>query len=150
MTFALAFTLLTGLLLWFLVGSRGKWPAKLALIVLIPVFGWLAWHGYGTFGGYPVRSLPPRNSVFVAAAIDEPHWIYLWLVVPPDHGPFVFKPGVTEPRAYRVRYSRQLHEQLVAAQQAQAHGLAVGLRRGLHDHGRYIAYKLPAGLPPKR
>ena len=62
-------------------------------------------------------------------AVSDPGHIYLWLNV-----------GGTAPRAYVLRYSRRLHEQVQRALKAAKQGRPIGVARAVPGagHGRSI------------
>lgn len=129
MTAGISFSILAGLLLWVVIWARGRWWIKLPLCVAVPAFGFLLWHAQGTFDGYPVRQSVPARALVVGSAVDEPNWIYLWLMVSSRSAlPFDYKGAANEPRAYRIPYTRSEHEGLHAAQE-RARGRPVELRR---------------------
>lgn len=118
MTIAVAFALLVALLLWLIVGARGYWPVKLALIVALPIFALFVWRALDSYKGYPAAFEPPNDSVLLASVVREPSdgekgAVWLWLVPLGEDVPLLgYKPGEGEPRAYRLPYSRPLHEQV--------------------------------------
>ncbi len=131
-----SFVVLSALALWAVIYSRGHWAPKLALICIVPAFGVIVWHSLEGYRGWPAEIKPPDRAELVGQYIDEPTAIYLWLI----------PAGESRPRAYKIPYSRQLHE---AA--ARAAGIA---KRGGHPafrvyRGRYVAYDLPPALPLK-
>lgn len=136
MTLFVSFAILAGLLLWAVTLSRGPWALKLALIVTVPLYGFIVWHSIDQWRGYPVPARPPQGSALVASAVDEPRAIFLWVVTP----------GSSEPRAYRIPYSRAAHQAVAAASSARGKGVHVGVR---FNAGRVAFYVLPPALPPK-
>ncbi len=115
-------------------------------------FAFFAWRALGSFSGWPTSAHPPARALFLAASVDEPRWIYLWLVPERDGRPFAHRGSAGEPRAYRLPYTRQLHEQLERAQRARAGGARVDLRReplraAGRAPGRFRAYVLPPPQP---
>ena len=151
---AIMFGLLGGLLLWLLVGARGAWPEKALLVLVVASFAFVVWRSLASLDGWPASARPPDRAVLVASSVDEPRWIYLWLLPEQPHGLLGYRPASGEPRAYRVRYSRRLHEQLERARRLARIGARVELRRGRGprgslSRGTFRAYRLPPGLPPK-
>lgn len=124
------------------------WPlaARVPLIVAAPWVAFAAWHLAQPSPGWPAPRKPPRDSVFVAGVVREPDpatkdrgEIDLWLT----------PPGASRPRAYRLPYTRQLHEQVQQARDGAKHGGREGLRRDPAT-GRYRAYLLPPAQPPRK
>lgn len=129
------FAVLAALMLWAVIYARGPWALKLVLIVSVPAYGVFVWQTVEQWRGYPVPHTPP-DSALIASVVREPDWIYVWLV----------PPSASEPRAYRIPYTRQAHEQLHRAELAMRAGLRVGFRQ---NRGRWESYELPLALPAK-
>ena len=176
-TIAVAFLLLAGLLLWFVIGSAGRWYLKLPLIVVTPLFMFLVWSALDSFTGWPTRSELPPRSYFIAATVSEPEpggeggAIRVWVIPPSGRGgPFAYDPDRSRPRAFELPYSRALHRQVQAANAMRARGEEVELRvspearqdgsraargkgaRGSarSGHGAFRAYRLPPASPPRK
>lgn len=135
------FAILTGLLLWAVIGSKGAWLPKLALIVLLPVFVWRVNIALDGYRGFPVQAQPPDNARLLAHAIeepagDEPGAIYVWLLVN------------DKPRAYQLPYSRSQHEELARAGEMQQQGRTVRLQR--IPRNLYRPYELPPVSPGEK
>jgi hypothetical protein len=126
----IALTLVAGLLLWFVIGARGKWWLKLPLIVLVPAFMFVVWHSLETFSGWPTTSKAPTTAYYVYGYVIEPDVnvhlvgaVYIWLVPgTTKHGALDYAPKAGEPRAYKLAYTRQLEKQVLGANQEVAHG----------------------------
>ncbi len=131
----ISFAVLSALVLWAVIYARGPWALKLALICTVPAFGVVVWHTLESYKGWPIEGRPPEGRL-VAELVDEPTWIYLWVI----------PGGKDQPRAYRIPYTRKEHEQAAAAEEALGHGVRVGVR---NNAGRFEIYELPASLPPK-
>lgn len=131
--------------LWAGVTARGPWQAKLALILAVPLVAIWVHGSLDQYRGYPRAGFPPAGAEFEACYVREPTEIDLWAI--PE--------GADRPRAYRVAYSRSLHEACQQAQRAKQQGVHAGIKRvGPHGDGptkgRYHAYVLPpAHLPQK-
>ena len=86
--------------LWILIEERRK---PKFLFWFIPIFLVLVASIYTTYTsilGYPKTAIP-EEGYYLKHYVDEPNWIYLWVVS---------KERV--PRSYRIVYSRETHEQL--------------------------------------
>ena len=152
---AVAFLCLAGPLLWFCVGARGYWPLKLALILVVTLYAFVVWHALGSFTGWPTKQAMPKRCLYVASVVVEPDKdqdgaTYVWCISPDKGGLLEYKPGVAEPRAYRLPYERPTHEQLENANKMQAKGIRVELRGDkpgtggeLMRRARFRAYELP-------
>ena len=94
--------------LWVLIEKR-KSPKF--LIWFIPVLLVLVTSTYMTYTS--ILGLPkfeiPKKGVYLKYYVDEPNWIYLWVVV-----------GDNIPRSYQIVYSKKTHKSLEGVdQQAQ-------------------------------
>ena len=168
------YVLLAALLLWFVIGAKGRWYLKLVAIILTLAFSYITYSALDSFSGWPAHLSLPHRALFVGAEVIEPDQavhetgrIYLWLIPPQPHvGLFGYQPKGGEPRAYGLPYSRSLHKAIVKAEQALAHGATVELQsqgkpqgKGKGKHGKanagnnapgqYKVYILPPSLPPK-
>ena len=86
--------------LWILIDGR-KNPKFLAwFIPILLVFVASTYVTYTSILGLPKVAIPEKG-LYLRHYIDEPNWIYLWVVS---------KDRV--PRSYRIVYSRETHEQL--------------------------------------
>ena len=126
---AIAFGLLGGLLLWFVIGSRGSWWLKLGAIVVTSAFTFAVWDALDTFSGWPTDATPPARALLLSSEVDEPHAIYVW-VIGYDRGDALgYRPRDVEPRGYRLPYSRALHAEIDRANALAKLGRRVELRR---------------------
>jgi hypothetical protein len=149
---AIGFALLGGLLLWFVVGSRGAWWLKLAAILATTSFTFVAWHALESFSGWPTDRTPPARALLLSSEVDEPNAIYLWVIGNEDGGALGYRPGATEPRAYRLPYTRELHAEIDRANRLAKTGQQVEIRgasstRGGAHRGSRLAirvYALPS------
>ena len=153
---AIGFALLGGLLLWFVVGSRGPWWIKLPTIVVTCLFTFIVWHALDSFSGWPTAQAPPPRALMLGGSVDEPRAIYVWLVAPSTPGPLEYRPDGGEPRAYRLPYSRELHEQVDRASKLASKGQPVELklmqRRSRGRNARFVVrrYQLPTASLPRK
>ena len=152
---AIAFVLVSGLLLWFVIGSRGPWWLKLPAILATCLFTFAVWDALDSFSGWPTAETPPTRALLLGSSVDEPRAIYLWLMTPPARGLLDYRSRETEPRAYRVPYSRQLHEQVDRAAKLASKGEPVELRRtqteGGHEARLVVRrYRFPATSLPRK
>lgn len=161
----IGFVLLDALALWALVYGRGRWQVKLAAILVVLAFNFVAINALGSYRGWATTDAPPKDALFISGVVNEPEpgsgqqgSIYLWLVpLRRGHGVLSYNPAADEPRAYRLPYSEGLYKAVVAAQGIQKHGQPAVLHSGKgkrgkgHGHGNALqsgfrAYRLP---PPK-
>lgn len=158
---AVAFLCLAALTLWTVIGARGPWQAKLALIVVVTAYTFAVWHALGSFTGWPTTEPFPKRALYMSSVVVEPTAetkgaIYVW-VIPPDKGGLLeYRNSQSEPRAYRLPYTRPAHEQIQKANEMAAKGQRVelqGTARKNADVRRapFRAYQLPpVGLPVKQ
>jgi hypothetical protein len=167
-----SFLVLASLLLWVVIDVRGRWWLKGGLIVGVAVFAILAGAARGSFSGWATSESPPTRALFMSGVAREPDKrtgtdgaIYLWLIPPRSSSRNVFAYDASEPapRAYKLPYSREAHEQLEKAKQLAKGGVPVEIRREKGRKGgsarpgqktpklMFRAYRLPpARLPRKR
>lgn len=123
---------------------------RIAAILVAPLSAFVILVAVHSFEGWPVPSSPPVGSRFVAAVIDEPNAIYLWVI-----------PNGSRPRAYRVAYSDALYQQVLNAQAAVRRGEAIRVGNGRHGQPRGAAlgqrlsfrlehYRLPPVQAPRK
>ena len=92
---------LSTICLWLLIEQRKSWKF---LIWFIPVFLILVSSTYVTYTailGFPKVGIPEKG-LYLRHYIDEPKWIYLWVLG---------KNNI--PMSYQIVYSRETHEALV-------------------------------------
>ena len=91
---------LSSVCLWLLIEQRKSWKF---LIWFIPVFLVLVTSTYVTYTsilGFPKVGIP-QKGMYLKHHIDEPNWIYLWVL------------GRDKiPMSYQLVYSREKHETL--------------------------------------
>ena len=108
------------------------------MIVGTCTFTFAVWDAIDSFDGWATGQPLPSRVVFVSGLVDEPDAIYLWVVARPDSGLFGHRPQDDEPRAYRLPYTRRLHEQVDRANALAGSGRRVELRelRSGSERGR--------------
>ncbi len=111
-----AYVALAVLLLSLNIYSR--WPpwVKVGAVVLTGLLYYVTYLSLESFLGWPARASLPQKFMMLSGSIDEPDEetgsqgaIYIWAVSLDDDR------LADDPRAYRVPYSRQSHEQVGAA-----------------------------------
>ena len=119
-----AYVALAVLLLSLNIYSR--WPAwvKIGAVALTGVLYYVTYASFGSFLGWPAHAALPQKFMMLAGSIDEPDEktgargaIYIWAVSLDRDRP------ADSPRAYRVAYSRRLHEQVGAAKKQLRNGI---------------------------
>ncbi len=118
--------------LWILI-ERRKEPKF--LVWFIPVLLILVTSTYFTYTavlGFPKFGDPKVGGIYLTHLVDEPNWVYLWML----------EKGV--PRAYKIIYSRKIHNALegVKGETEKGNymkvesGLAEGMEDGLEGNER--------------
>lgn len=134
----LGFLILVSVLLWFLIGSRGRWTAKFVLIGAAVWYGIALFYSARQLMGWPSPEAVPPHSQVIAMRIEEPDpqanhsgAIYIWADLPSGESGAPDDPGTsrwhprslfetrhpTAPRAYKLPYDREVHRRLIRAQQ---------------------------------
>lgn len=132
------------LLLWSVVGARGRWGLKLLFILVIPLSTVVVWSSLRSYLGWPTNEELPARFLIYWAIVDEPDQqtedpgsIYFWVrarqypVVPLGKF-FGYRYDPNAPRGYWLPYSRKLHEQIAGMQSEFREGRpVVGENKGL-------------------
>ena len=101
---------LSTICLWILIEERKSWKF---LLWFIPIFLVLVTSSYVTYTsilGYPKVGIPEKG-LYLRHYIDEPNWIYLWVLS---------KKNV--PMSYQLVYSREKHNALEGVKGQAAEG----------------------------
>jgi hypothetical protein len=124
----LAFIALASLSLWIVIGGKGHWAAKAVVMLLTLYLGVAFWLSLGNVEGWPSPDPLPAKFALHWALVQEPSKnggdagaVYLWVTSAGDEprgaswvvSLATARPG--EPRAYRLPYSRRLHEKVEGA-----------------------------------
>lgn len=165
----LALSILMALALWRLADAKGDWWLKIAMIVLLTGTGVEVWKALDSYAGWPTGDRMPSQAILISAVVREPNprthdpgAIYVWTrpLTAPSKDLFDERPDGNEPRAYRLPYSREMHEQLMQAMQAMAQGRMIGIGRPSDrpggngpqqiDGDDLQLYELPPPDPPRK
>jgi hypothetical protein len=177
MMIPLGFIMLSAILLWFVIGSKGKWWIKAFMIVFVCHFCFMIWHSLNGLMGWPVDGLADGNYQVIWVDIKEPSLtnpdggsgIFVWVKNLEDEGGLVlFNPESkkiedNEPRAYKMPYDKELAKDMQGMKGAIGKGGRFALivengagekgkkkGRGLSQDSEIKFYPLPpAKLPPK-
>ena len=121
----LAFIIITTLILWMIIGSKGWWWLKAIVVTGAVLFSISLWHSLAALQGWPTQEeLPPKFEI-KWVVVEEPNKktgfkgaIYVWVrdIAPKDSRseglPLLHtKKQSDEPRLHTVPYSREMHEQ---------------------------------------
>ena len=106
--------------LWWLIEGRKN---PMFLVWFIPILLVLVSSTYVTYTsilGYPKAAMPEKG-LYLKHYIDEPNWIYLWVVE---------KDRI--PKNYQIPYTRKTHEELegVKGEAEQGKYMVIGKRKG--------------------
>lgn len=133
----LTFLVLCSMGLWLILYARGSWHIKLAFISICLYFSFLMWHSLSDLSGWCTDSPMPKKSIIHWILVSEPSKsnardqgnIFFWATEIDENNeiirkvslpllrPFSSKKNETEPRAYRLPYSEDLHEKSAKAMQ---------------------------------
>ena len=117
-----SFVIITSLILWFVIGSRGMWGLKVATIAVALYFCLSISFSIEGFEGWPSSASLPEKFRVHWVVIEEPDEtnregaIYIWaeslksLGDEPSWWISFEKDNADTPRAYRLPYTRGLHE----------------------------------------
>ena len=136
------------LLAGLLISGRADWRLRLVAIVVVPLLAFALWRAAQPPKGWPTTNHQPVTASFLWGDIREPAAgdpgrIFIWLDV-----------GASQPRAFSLPYTRQLHKQVQAAMNATKHGHTIAVSR-MHGHGGQRSASLhfyphpPVQLPRK-
>jgi hypothetical protein len=98
------FVFLSASLIWFLIGSRGVWWLKLAMVIITPLLALWAWVSIDDVFGYPKETtgdqLKGKTATLFFQVVDEPKSIFLWVKMDGDN----------KMRLYQIPYTKSLHK----------------------------------------
>jgi hypothetical protein len=147
--YALAFAGLSILVGCLIAAKRVPFVARFAVCVLTPWLAFAVWQAARPPAGWPKAAQPPAGGTLVGGTVRTPVLgdageIDLW----------VEPPGAQRPRAYRLPYSPELQQRLIAAlaaKRATHDGLHLVVQSGSGpQHGsrhgglRFVSAQLPA------
>ncbi len=126
-----AYVLIATILLAILLWARIRWWIKAITIVVSVGFFFTSFESVRALLGWPTEQQPPDRFELVYAMITEPNQItrapgsiYIWVLELPGEGTVeadeIYLPGAIdtrldpeqEPRAYRLPYSRETHQEV--------------------------------------
>jgi hypothetical protein len=136
----ISFLILASILLWVLIGVKGKWWLKLVFIIFVPPLGLLIWNALDSYLGWPTSEEPPERFILIWGVAIEPDpktgfegIVYIWgdpsILENTERGILNYEPEEQEPRAYKIPYSRELHEGLEGAKKKIAKGEQIIMER---------------------
>ena len=111
-----AYVLIALLLLSINLYSNWSWKVKACSIIIATLFYVVTYLSFPPLLGWPTGEQPPHRFRLVAADVVQPDkltgakgMVYLWLRDLDDLS------GRTQPRAYKLPYSTELHEAIITA-----------------------------------
>ena len=121
MEVVLIFIVLSSILLWGVIGSKGHWGLKMVAIFATLMFSLNIMRSLDNLKGWPTAEELPERFLIHWVVVKEPDkiekedgGIYLWVRdIDPDNDSslkFFQKDESLEPRAYRLEYSIEMHE----------------------------------------
>jgi hypothetical protein len=133
---SIAFVIISAIVLWFSIRTPGQIIIKAMLIPATVWYGLVLYYTVPNLMGWPVSQSIPDNSQVLAIRIMEPNpknndpgAIYFWVDIKPSskspeqtlkaqlNPKSIFScNSKTQPRAYQLPYSRELHKAIVEAQ----------------------------------
>ncbi|MGD9239804.1 MAG: hypothetical protein PVG69_07255 [Desulfobacterales bacterium] len=133
---SIAFVIISAIVLWFSIRTPGQIIIKAILIPATVWYGLVLYYSVPNLMGWPISQSIPDNSQVLAIRIKEPDpkqndpgAIYFWVNIKPDskspeqtvkallNPQSVFSYNSrTQPRAYQLPYSREMHKAIVEAQ----------------------------------
>jgi len=138
----LGFILIASLILWYIIGSKGHWVSKAAIILLSLYFCLSVGLSLSELMGWPTTEKLPSKFFLHWAVVEEPDpktgdkgGVYIWtkpLDPTRDRDQswqdylLSFYDGESQPRAHKLPYSRELHEQAQSALGMIMQGQSVG------------------------
>ena len=91
---------LSAVCLWLLIEQRKSWKFLIWFIPILLILSASTYVTYTSILGYPKVAIP-QKGLYLKHFIDEPNWIYLWVLG---------KDKV--PRSYQIVYTRETHNSL--------------------------------------
>ena len=133
---SIAFVIISAIVLWFSIRTPGQIIIKAILIPATVWYSLVLYYSVPNLMGWPISQSIPDNSQVLAIRIKEPNpthndpgAIYFWVDIKPGskspkqtlqaqlNPKSVFSyNSKTQPRAYQMPYSRELHKAIVEAQ----------------------------------
>ena len=131
----LAFLCMISIIMWYIIGGRGKWWVKVPIIAVVAYLSLGLWYSMNGLLGWPTNASPPEKFqahwiVVQPPKSDDPNSgaIFLWATdLQPDKSsafgsdvpnwvnnvlfPFHSKKKKNDPRLYSLPYSKELHKQ---------------------------------------
>jgi len=115
---SLAFIVMVTTMLWFIILGKGHWLVKLPLILGSIYISVSIWYSMNGLLGWPTPETLPETFQVYWVEINEPEAIYVWVkdTTKDEDDEVVLIPlhsyeNSNAPRAYKLPYTKQGHEQ---------------------------------------
>ena len=140
-----SFIIITSLILWFVIGSRGMWGLKAATIAAALCFCLSISFSLDNFEGWPSDTSLPEEFRVHWIVIEEPDKkggegaVYIWAEgLEPEEDKDKWwlsfeKDDTDAPRAYKLPYNRELHENAQKALERLQAGKGVMGKNGMGE-----------------
>jgi hypothetical protein len=136
----IAFTLVTALLLWFVIGSKGNWFVKFLSIVATLFFGFAVWNSIDQLVGWPTNVPLPKKYVYHWGVVKEDKEIIVLVeeINPKASDGFDLLPEdiTKQPRLHRLDYSKEDHKKIEQANKMVKSGRKVIGEEGEGEGGK--------------
>jgi hypothetical protein len=118
----LTFVILVAVILWFIIWGKGHWLLKAVVVAVSLYFGIATWQSLNGLLGWPApesESLPDKFAVHWVVIKEpskktaDPGAIFIWVSGPVKES--LFAPDFKEPRAYKLPYSKEMHQRAEGA-----------------------------------
>jgi hypothetical protein len=152
MSISFGFVVIAFLSLWFIIGSKGNWLVKASIILASMYFCLAVGFSVKDYMGWPTGDPLPKKFLVHWIIIEEPNIqpenkgsIYMWVKPIENHKEkyealedylISFYDGKSQPRAYRLEYSRELHKQAQEAIANLMQGKQLGGTNGGEGDGK--------------
>src|SRR5438132_1447656 len=146
----IAYIVLATLILWFIIGAKGMWFIKFFAIAAALYLGAFIHIFINKNLGYAVEDSLPQEFEVYCTLVNEPVSIFFLIS------------NESQPRLYKLPYSRPIHEKAVEIQDMLKKGKRVLVKTGKDGdgeggkrnsgeawkgHKEMIFYELPPGIP---
>jgi len=131
---------LVAMLVWFIIGAKGHWIAKIVLTFILSMSSLAVWNTIYVFSGWPTYEPLPSKFRLHYAVVNEPNRdslgsIKLWVTSKYEGRSLLENIDKTQPRAYSIPYSRENHKQIKDALQGIKNGQTVEMGMGGKNKG---------------
>ena len=112
------FIILSTVCLWILIENRKQPKFLFWFIPILLILVTSTYITYTSILGFPRVSKPPEGGIYISHFVDEPYWIFLWVL------------EKKAPRSYQIVYSRKIHDALEGVKGEALKGSYMVLKEG--------------------